>query len=60
MSSPQEAAPRLLNRKNAAAYMGLSLRKFDEMKHLFRVEVLGVSRYDRVLMDRHIELSHAA
>lgn len=59
MSSPQEA-PRLLNRKNAAAYMGLSLRKFDEMKHLFRVEVLGVVRYDRVFMDRHIELSHAA
>lgn len=48
---------RLFNRKEAAKYMGLSLRKFDEIKHLFRVVVDGVVRYDRVLMDRHIDLA---
>lgn len=52
--------PRLMTRKQAAVYIGLSLRKFDEIKHLFRVVVDGVVRYDRVLMDRHIDLSHAA
>lgn len=40
--------------------MGRSLRKFDEVKHLFRVEDNGLVRYDRVLIDRHIDLSHAA
>lgn len=52
--------PRLMNRKEAARYMGLSYRKFDNIKHLFRVLVDEVIRYDRVLMDRHIDLSHAA
>lgn len=52
---------RLFNRKEAAKYMGRSLRKFDEIKHLFRVvDDDGLVRYDRVLMDRHIDLSHAA
>lgn len=56
-----DITPRLLNRKNAAAYMGRSLRKFDAIKHLFRVvDADGLVRYDRVLMDRHIDLSHAA
>lgn len=52
--------PRLMYRYQAAEYMGLSLRKFDEIKHLFRVAFLGVIRYDKALMDRHIDLSHAA
>lgn len=51
---------RLFNRREGALYMGLSLRKFDEIKHLFRVVVDGVVRYDRSLMDRHIDLNHAA
>lgn len=51
---------RLFNRKEAAKYMGLSLRKFDRVKHLYRVVVDGVVRYDRVLMDRRIDLSRAA
>lgn len=55
-----ETPKRLFNRREGAAYMGRSLRKFDEIKHLFRVEDNGLTRYDRVLMDRHIDLSHAA
>ena len=53
---------RLLNRKDAARYMGISLRKFDEIKHLFRANAIDgrLIRYDRTLMDRHIDLSHAA
>ena len=51
---------RLFNRKGAARYMGVSLRKFDEIKHLFRVTLDGMARYDRVLMDRYIDLSRAA
>lgn len=52
---------RLMTRKQAALYMGRSLRKFDEIKHLFRiVETDGTIRFDRQLMDRYIDLSHAA
>ena len=51
---------RLFNRKDAARYMGLSFRRFDRVKHLFRVEIDGVVRYDRELMDLHISLSRAA
>lgn len=54
------SAQRLMTRKQAALYMGLCVRKFDEIKHLFRVIIDGVIRYDRVLMDRYIDLSHAA
>jgi hypothetical protein len=62
VAHPPEAVltPRLMNRKQAAQYMGRSLRKFDEIKHLFRTTDNGLVRYDRVLMDRHIDLSHAA
>lgn len=60
MSSPQEAAPRLLNRKNAAAYMGICVKTFDRIRHLFAVEVEGNIRYDRELMDRHINLHRIA
>lgn len=49
---------RLFNRKQAALYMGRSLRKFDEIKHLFRTDEDGLIRYDRELMDRYIDLSH--
>lgn len=49
--------PRLLNRKDAAHYMGVSVRTFDKIKHLFGVELNGVVRYDRLDIDRHIELS---
>lgn len=54
--------PRMLFRYQAARYMGKSLRKFDEVKHLYRVkDIDGLVRYDRVLIDRHIDLlSHAA
>ena len=53
--------PRLMLRKEAARYMGRSLRKFDEVKHLYRVvDDDGLVRYDRVLMDRHIDLLNAA
>lgn len=54
--------PRMLKRYQAAEYMGKSLRKFDEVKHLYRVvDDDGLVRYDRVLIDRHIDLlSHAA
>ena len=60
MSDSKVLAPRLMKRKDAARYMGRSLRKFDEIKHLFRVTVDGMVLYDRILMDRHIDLSHAA
>lgn len=52
--------PRLLRRKDAAPYMGRSLRKFDKIKRKYRVVVDGMVLYDRVLMDRDIDLSHAA
>lgn len=53
--------PRLMYRKDAARYMGKSLRKFDEVKHLYRVvDDDGLVRYDRVLMDRHIDLLNVA
>lgn len=49
-------------RKEAARYMGLSLRKFDEIKHLFRRGLIEgtLLRYDKVLIDRYIDLSDAA
>lgn len=53
--------PRLMTRKDAARYMGRSLRKFDRVKHLFRKkDADGLIRYDRALMDRHIDLLDAA
>lgn len=56
------APKRLFNRREAAEYMGRSLRKFDQVKHLYRVvDDDGLVRYDRVLIDRHIDLlSNAA
>lgn len=52
--------PRQMLRKEAARYMGRSLRKFDEVKHLFRTDEDGFVRYDRELIDRYITLSRAA
>jgi hypothetical protein len=52
---------RLFNRKEAAVYMGRSLRKFDEIKHLFKVaEPDGTIRYDRELIDRYVTLNRVA
>lgn len=52
---------RLMNRKQAAIYMGRSLRMFDRIKHLFRKkDADGLIRYDRVLMDRYVDLMDAA
>lgn len=48
--------PRLLNRKDAATYLGRSLRKFDQIKHRFRVVEDGMIRYDRELMDPYATL----
>jgi hypothetical protein len=56
----ESAAPRLMKRKDAARYMGMSFRKFDEIKHSYKVTVNGMIFYDRVLIDRHIDVSHAA
>lgn len=55
-----EPWPRAMKRKTGARYMDLSLRKFDEIKHLFRVVINGVVRYDRELMDLHISLARLA
>jgi hypothetical protein len=55
----QEAARglrRCLNRKDAAAYMGVCVKTFDEIRHLFAVSVAGNIRYDVVLMDKYIDL----
>lgn len=52
--------PRLMKRKDAARYMGMSFRKFDEIKHAYKVMVNGMIFYDKLLMDRHIDVSHAA
>lgn len=53
-----EIPPRLLRRKDAAPYMGRSLRKFDQIAHLFHVVVIdGMKHYDRLDLDRLIELS---
>lgn len=49
--------PRLLNRKDAARYMGVCVRTFDRIRHRFRVEIDGVVRYDRVALDFFIDLS---
>lgn len=53
-------APRLLNRKDAARYLGRSLRKFDEIKYRFRVVENGMVRYDRELMDHLYVTLHRA
>ncbi|HJQ53478.1 MAG TPA: hypothetical protein VJ825_06510 [Gemmatimonadaceae bacterium] len=53
-----ELGPRLFNRKNAAKYMGVSLRTFDKWRHLYQVTLDGIVRYDRELIDRHIHLCH--
>lgn len=51
----------MLKRYQAAEYMGKSLRKFDEVKHLYRVvDDDGLVRYDRVLIDFHIDLRREA
>lgn len=54
-----EITPRLLNRKDAALYMGRGTTAFDKIKHRYQVTGSdGIVRYDRVLMDRDIDLSH--
>lgn len=37
--------------------MGVCVKTFDKIKHRFRVEISGVARYDRLDIDRFIELS---
>lgn len=54
------ARPRLMTRKDAAEYMGVCVKTFDEIRHLFAVDVVGNTRYDRLLMDRHIDLHRMA
>lgn len=49
-------SPRLLNRKEAAAYMGRCVKTFDRIRHLFETEEDGLVRYDVALMDRYISL----
>lgn len=56
----ESVEPRLMKRKDAARYMGMSFRKFDQIKHRFKVVVNGMIFYDKVLMDRQIDLSKAA
>lgn len=54
----KESVARLLNRKDAAAYMGRGVTAFDKIKHRYRVVGAdGIVRYDRVLMDRDIDLA---
>ena len=53
-------APRLLKRNDAALYMGMAARSFDKIKHKYRVATVAGDRYDRVLIDRDIDLQHAA
>jgi hypothetical protein len=40
--------------------MGVCVKTFDRIRHLFAVEVEGNVRYDRVLMDRYIDLHKLA
>jgi hypothetical protein len=49
-----------MNRNYAARNMFKSFRKFDEIMHAYRVTVNGMIFYDRVLLYRHIDVSHAA
>jgi hypothetical protein len=36
--------------------MGVCVKTFDEIRHLFAVSVAGNIRYDVVLMDKYIDL----
>lgn len=49
-----------MTRKMAAQYMGRCPATFDKIRHKFVVAEDGLVRYDRVLMDRYIDLQHAA
>lgn len=57
-----EAIPtvRVFTRKAAAQYMGVCVKTFDKIRHLFQVEVAGNIRYDRVLIDRYLDLHQVA
>lgn len=60
MAAEMEVWPRLMYRYQAAEYMGRCPKTFDKIKHRYAVEIDGLIRYDKVLMDRDIDLSHAA